>query len=146
MTLSASLADATGVYYGTGQGAESGPFVSRIVVSALPNGGAALDYEATSREHGVQHVEHSLLVAGADGCDRLYIAHSESPFVTVMKEGEADSGRFEHVEPIGPYVMAVVIEFAGSGELSYAWWWAAAGEPLAEQSKAIARRRESATG
>ncbi len=140
---SSSLARATGIYVGAGDGAESGPFVARIAVSPLPNGGVCLDYEATSREHGVQHVEHSLLVPGPDGRDQLYIAHSESPFVTVMCEREAGSGRFEQAEPGGPYVLAVVLEVPAPDELTYAWWWAEAGEQPTEQSKATVRRAGS---
>ena len=110
MVLSASLAAMPGKYFGNGEGSESGPFVSRITVGALPNGGAMIEYEATSREQGVQHLEQTMLVAGPDGSDRLYVAHSESPFVTVMVETAPGSGRFEQPEPIGPYLMAIVIE------------------------------------
>jgi hypothetical protein len=134
--LSSLLAAATGVYHGTGDGAESGPFVARIAISPLPGGGVAIDYEATSREQGVQHVEHSLLVPGPDGRDRLYIAHSESPFVTVMIEREPSSGRFEAVEPQEPFTMAVAIDAPRPGELTYAWWWAETGAEMTEQSKA----------
>ena len=84
MGLAADLASLPGVWFGIGDGAESGPFVARIAVDVLPNGGVSIDYEATSREQGVQHVEHSLLVAGPDDRDRLYVAHSESPYVTEM--------------------------------------------------------------
>lgn len=136
MLLSQRLSEATGVYFGTGDGPESGPFVARIAVAALPNGGVSIDYEATSREQGVQHREHSLLAPGPDGCDRLFIAHSESPFVTVMSEREPGSGRFEQDDPGGPYTMAVVIGAPNVGELTYAWWWAAAGETPTEQSRA----------
>ena len=136
MSLSRRLFEATGVYFGTGDGPESGPFVARIAVSALPNGGVAIDYEATSREQGVQHLEHSLLVSGPDGNDQLFIAHSESPIVTVMSESEPGSGRFEQVAQVGPYTRAVVIESPARGALAYAWWWAAAGEMPTEQSRA----------
>ena len=140
VSLSSSLAAATGVYHGIGDGAESGPFVARIAVTALPNGGVALDYEATSREQGVQHIEHSLLAIGPEGCDQLFIAHSESPFVTAMREREAGSGRFEQVEQAGPFVMEVVIALSHSGELSYGWWWAEAGGSPVEQSTATVTR------
>lgn len=131
---------ATGVWFGTGDGAESGPFVARIAVAALPNGGVAIDYEATSREQGVQHLEHSLLVPGPDGNDQLFIAHSESPFVTVMSEVEPGSGRFEQATPAGPYSLAVVLDAPDDHTLTYAWWWAPTGEPLTEQSRAIVTR------
>jgi len=143
MSLSRRLSEATGIYFGIGDGLESGPFVSRIAVSALPNGGVAIDYEATSREQGVQHLEHSLLVPGPDGNDELFIAHSESPFVTVMSEREPGSGRFEQITQVGPYTMAVVIESPSEDALTYAWWWAMAGETPTEQSRtsvSIARK------
>ncbi len=139
MTLSARLAGSTGIYFGTGQGEESGPFLSRIEVALLPNGGVSLSYEATSREQGVQHREHSILSQGPDGRDRLFIAHSESPFVTEMVEAEANSGRFVQPVPGGPYTMEVIIETPEPERLTYAWWWAAAGGQPVEQSKADAR-------
>lgn len=136
MSWSRRLSDATGVYFGAGDGAESGPFLARIAIARLPGGGVAIDYEATSREQGVQHVEHSLLVAGPDGGDQLFIAHSESPHVTVMAERVAGSGRFEQVSAGGPFTMEVRIEVPQDGELVYAWWWAMAGDTPTEQSRA----------
>lgn len=146
MSLAKTLASAIGTYFGTGDGDESGSFVSRIDVRALPNGGVAIDYEATSRERGVQHREHSLLTAGPDGRDHLTIAHSESPFLTEMIEESAGSGRFVQREPFGPYTMEVVIEVPESGRLTYGWWWANAGETPVEQSKADARLQPSTVG
>jgi hypothetical protein len=52
MSLAETLAQNPGVYYGTGDGIESGPFVSRIVVTRLPNSGVAIDYDAASHQHG----------------------------------------------------------------------------------------------
>lgn len=140
MSLATTLAGAPGVYFGTGDGPESGPFVSRIEVSVLANGGVSIDYEATSRAQGVQHVEHSLLCAGPDGRDRLYIAHSEAPFVAEMVAVEPGGSRFVQAESGGPLVMEVVIETPEADRLTYAWWWAPAGETPTEQSKADARR------
>lgn len=139
MSVAAMLAAAQGIYYGNGDGLESGPFVCRIEIMNLPNGGVSIEYEATSREHGVQHLEHSILAAGPDDRDRLYIAHSESPFVTEMVAIEADSTRFVQPEPGGPFVMEVVIEVPEPGRLTYAWWWASGNEAPTEQSKADAR-------
>lgn len=140
MTLPQRLAQRPGVYFGTGDGIESGPFVSRLEVAGLPNGGVAIDYEATSREQGVQHREHSLLVTGPDDRDRLYIAHTESPYITELAETSPGSGRFEQPTPTGPYAMVVVIETPEDDRLTYAWWWAPAGAEPIEQSKADARR------
>lgn len=141
MALSHDLVVSPGLYFGTGGGIESGPFVSRIQVERLPNGGAAIDYEATSTEHGVQHRERTMLVAGPDGRDRLFVAHSESPFVTEMVETAPDSGRFAQREPFGPYVMEIVIEMPDPDRITYAWWWGAHGAAPIEQSKADARRQ-----
>ena len=140
MALSDVLADRPGRYVGTGDGIESGSFVSRIEIGRLPNGGALIEYEATSVEHGLQHYEHTMLVAGPDGRDRLFVAHSESPFVTEMVETEPGSGRFEQPEPFGPYVMSIVIDVPEPDRVTYAWWWAADGEAPVEQSRADASR------
>ncbi len=139
MSLSSKLAESVGIYFGTGEGAECGPFVSRIEIKRLPNNGVSLSYEATSHEQGVQHQDHSLLCAGPDGRDQLFIAHSESPFVTEMVEAEVESGRFVQATPAGPYTMEVVIETPEADRVTYAWWWAQAGEQPVEQSKADAR-------
>lgn len=143
MSLATALAESPGVYFGTGDGPESGPFVSRIEVSPLPNGGVCIDYEATSREQGVQHRERSLLSAGPDDRDRLFVAHSEAPFVTEMIAAEAGSNRFVQRELAGPFVMEIVIEQPEPGRLTYAWWWAQPGETPTEQSKADAHRIEA---
>ena len=139
MSLATTLAESLGIYFGTGDGPESGPFMSRIELSPLPNGGVCIEYEATSREQGVQHRERSLLCAGPDDRDRLFVAHSETPFVTEMVAAEPGSTRFVQREAIGPFTMEIVIERPEPGRLTYAWWWAAAGETPIEQSKADAR-------
>lgn len=139
MSLAAKLSDALGTYYGTGDGVESGPFVSRISVARLPNGGVSIEYEATSPEQGVQHMEHSLLAPGPDGRDRLYIAHSEAPFVTEMIASEPGSNRFVQPAPAGPFRMEVVIDAPEPDRITYAWWWAPGDEAVIEKSKADAR-------
>lgn len=140
MSLAEMLAAEIGVFHGVGDGRESGPFVARISVERLPNGGVSIDYEATSREQGLQHHEHSLLTLGPDGRDRLYVAHSESPFVTEMVASEPGSSRFVQPTPFGPYTLEVVIERPEPGRITYAWWWAEAGNEPTEQSKADVRR------
>lgn len=140
MSLIEQLRERTGVYHGSGDGIESGRFVARIEVRPIAGGAVAIDYEASSVEEGVQHVEHTVLAAGPDGLDRLYIAHSESPFVTEMIATEAGVGRFVQRDPAGPYVMEVVLEVPEPDRLTYAWWWAPAGETPMEQSKADTRR------
>lgn len=133
----------SGLYIGNGDGPESGPFVARIAVSNAPNGGLVIDYEATSREEGLQHREHTILSAGPDGCDLLFVAHSEAPFVTEMVAVEPGSSHFRQRALAGPYVMEIVIEHPESGRLTYAWWWAEHGTPPVEQSKADVRLVET---
>lgn len=142
MSLASTLAGSPGLYSAAGDGQESGPFVSRIEVKRLPNGGVSIDYEATSREQGVQHVEHSMLVAGSDGRDRLYVSHSESPFVTEMVESTLGSRRFELREHGGPYVMVIVIDIPEVDRLTYAWWW---GRDRGDAGGTIPRRCPFAT-
>ena len=140
MTLSTELA--VGEYFGVGDGDESGQFLAKIVVSRLPNGGTLVEYDATSRDEGVLHREQTMLVAGPDGLDRLYIAHSESPFVTEMIEVGSGSGYFAQPVLSGPYEMEIRIETPEVNRITYAWWWGADGQPPVEQSKADVRRRE----
>ncbi len=139
MSPAATLAAGPGTYDGTGDGPESGPFVSRIEVKKLPNGGVSIEYEATSRAQGVHHLEHSLLAARPDGRDRRYVAHSEAPFVSEMIAVEANSTRFVQPQPAGPFAMEVVIEVPEPDRITYAWWWANEGDTPTEQSKADAR-------
>ena len=141
MSLSSTLVAAPGTYFGTGDGPESGPFLSRLVVVGLPNGGVSIDYEATSHGQGLQHAEHSLLAPGPDGRDRLYIAHSESPFVTEMIESRRERGRFVTAEPTGAVAIEVVITVPAPGRITYSWWWADAGDTPTEQSRAVASIR-----
>lgn len=140
VTLSRDLAANPGVYFGTGDGVESRAFVARIEITTSPNGGALIGYEATSRERGVQHRETTILAAGPDGRDRLYVAHTESPFVTEMVETGPGSGRFEQPVPFGPYALAIVIERPEPDRLTYAWWWGADGDDPVERSTADVRR------
>ena len=65
----------------------------------------------------------------------LYIAQSESAYVTTLVETAPGSGRFEEDESTGDYALAVVIEIPEHGRLSYAWWWGESGL-IAEQSRA----------
>jgi hypothetical protein len=140
MSLVETLAEHSGIYHGTGDGPESGPFVCRIDIGRLPNGGVTIDYETTSREQGVQHREHTMLVAGPDGRDRLYVAHTESPFVTEMVAADPGASRFVQLHPFGPYAMEIVIDVPEPERITYAWWWAPTGGTPTEQSKADVSR------
>lgn len=82
MPLSSTLAMSPGVYFGTGDGIESGPLVARIGLSTLPNGGVTIDYEATSVGQGVQHLERTMLVTGrmvGTGCTSRTLSCRSSP-------------------------------------------------------------------
>ncbi len=125
-----------GTSIGTVDGVESGPCLARIEVRPLPNGGASIDYEATSREQGLQHREHSLLSPGPDDRHRLTISMIDMPFLIELIESTDIAGRFVEREPLGPYELAVEIDIAVQGELTYAWWWAPRGEALIERSRA----------
>ena len=54
--------------------------------------------------------------------------------VTEMIASETDGARFVQTAAGGPFTMQVVIEMPEPGRLSYAWWWATAGEEPVEQS------------
>ena len=139
MSTAERLAQMPGLYVGLGEGVESGPFLGRVQVGRLPNGGATIDYEATSREHGLQHREHSLLAIGPGGRDRLFVAYSESPYVVELVETHPESGRFEQPALAGPFKLAVVVAIGEPGVLTYAWWWGAQGETPIERSRVEVR-------
>lgn len=137
--LSEVLADAIGTYVGDGDGPESGPFAATIEVASLPNGGVLITYSAVTHDGDILHREQSMLVAGPDGRDRLYVAHSESPFVAEFVAAEPGGRSFVQREPFGPYTMETVIDAPGRGRLVYAWRWAPTGDTPVEQSRADAR-------
>lgn len=131
------LTAATGLYRGRGDGPEGGPFLARMAVSTGLNGRAAiLDYEATTDRDGLRHVEHSVLVLGADGRLELHVASLELP--GMVRFTQQDPGHFTAYE--GPLVARIVLRTPRPGEISYAWWWSRdEGEPR-EQSRADLRR------
>jgi len=139
MSTAERLAQVPGLYVGPGEGVESGPFLGRVQIGRLPNGGASIDYEALSHDHAMQHREHSLLVIGPGGRDRLFVAYSESPYVVELVETKPDSGRFEQPASAGPYKLAVRLEMAEPGRLVYGWWWGAQGETPIERSRVDVR-------
>ena len=133
-----------GRYTGPGDGIESGPFEAAIEVSALPGGAISIDYVAVSPADGELHREHTVCCQGFDGRDMLFIAHTESPFVTTMVETSAGSGRFVQPEPAGPYTLSIVAQTPDDGRIRYAWWWGATGEEPVERSCADVRIGASA--
>jgi hypothetical protein len=117
-----------GLYRGQVEGVESGRCEARFEVRHIPGGCVVVDYEAVGAD-GVQHVEHTVIAPGA-----LYVAHSESAGVQVFTE--SSSGVYD-AAATGPYSMRLVVGWDDT-ELTWAWHWAIAGEPVAEQSRAAA--------
>ena len=141
MSLSTRLIPAS--YRGTGDGVESGPFEATIDVVSLPGGSISVGYRAVApKGSGSEelHREHTVVSAGFDGRDRLYIAHDESAFVTVMVETQPGSQRFEMLEPFGPYTLAIEVGTPSDTTLTWAWHWAAVGDEPVEQSCATVER------
>ena len=132
-----SLLGAPGVYRGRGDGAESGPFLARIVVAPVVSArGVVIDYEATSDRRGLQHVEHSVLTIGEDGRPALHVLCSEMP--GVVRFAESKPGVFTAYD--GALTARIVITVPHPGHLTYSWWWSRdEGEPK-EQSRAEVRR------
>jgi hypothetical protein len=131
------LASATGVYRGRGDGPESGPFVARMAVATVVRGRAGtIDYEATNDRNGLQHVEHTVLVAGEGGRLELHVACLELP--GVVRFTETGPGEFTAYE--GPLVARIVLELPQPGAISYAWWWSRDESDPREQSRADLRR------
>jgi hypothetical protein len=133
MGLVSELAARVGTYIGTVDGIESGPCIARLAIGVLPNGGVSIDYEATTREDGLKHREHSLLSEGPDGADELIAALSDVPFLLKLRRGE--SGRFVESTAFGPYEIEIEINVTPKA-ITYAYWWANRGETLIEQSRA----------
>jgi hypothetical protein len=131
------LASAAGVYRGRGDGPESGPFVARMAVATVVRGRAVtLDYEATNDRNGLQHVEHTVLVAGEGGRLELHVACLELP--GVVRFAETGPGEFTAYE--GPLVARIVLRLPQPGAISYAWWWSRDESEPREQSRAELRR------
>ena len=98
--------------------------------------GVAIDYEATSDRHGVQHVEHSVLTVGEEGRPALHVLCTELP--GVVRFAESRPGVFTAYD--GGLTARIVIALPAPGRLVYAWWWSRdEGEPR-EQSRADVHR------
>jgi len=92
-----------------------------------------LHYEAHGAS-GLQHVEYALLGRGATGLELHTVIDTRSEVMT-----------FSEVEPgvfglRGPRDMRIVLGTPATDTVSYAWWWAAPGEPVIERSRLVARR------
>jgi len=125
------LLEAPGVYWGTGDGIESGKFVGRVEVRPLLNA-ASLHYEAFG-DSGLQHVEHALVTRTLTGLSILSVIDTRRESMTFA---EAEPGVFRLQS--GPD-MRIVIEHSEARCLCYAWWWARPGEDVVERSRLVAR-------
>jgi len=124
------LQAAPGIYWGHGDGLESGPFVGRVEVELLLNA-VMLHYEAHGTD-GLQHVEHTLLARGSRGLELHALIDTRQE---VMTFSEREPGVFRLDASVD---MRILIEVAKPGVLSYAWWWAPPGDDVIERSKLVA--------
>jgi hypothetical protein len=135
--LLSKLSAAPGLYRGRGDGPDSGPFVARILVTAVLRGRAVtLDYEASNDRNGLQHVEHTVLATGEGGRLELHVACLELP--GVVRFVETGTGSFTAYD--GPFPARIVAGTPGNGLLNYAWWWSRDESEPREQSRAEVRR------
>lgn len=119
-----------GIYWGPGDGAESGPFVGRLEV-VTEGTSRRIRYEAWSDREGLQHQEHGLLTRVGDSLV-LETRISESP-ESVLRFEMGDGRQFRLLD--GPDMRIVFDVTDGGNAMSYAWWWAPAGDTVREQSR-----------
>lgn len=128
------MIDNPGVYWGLGDGEESGQFVGRVSVARGLGRSVELGYEAWSDREGLQHAERSRLAPTFDGGAQLIASITESPVPLIFRE----ASRGEFVTADGPEMKILITTNADT--ISYAWWWAPPGEVVREQSKVFVRR------
>jgi hypothetical protein len=114
------LLAAPGLYWGHGDGPESGRFVGRIAVEPILSA-VLLKYEAHG-EAGLQHVEYSLLGRSSTGLQLHTVVDTRQELMTFAEE---QPGVFTLDARTG---MRIVIETPEPSTLSYAWWWSRPGE------------------
>lgn len=118
-----------GIYWGTGDGPESGPFVGRLEV-ATEDGRRTIRYEAWSEREGLQHQEHGVL-AWVDDSLVLETRISERPG-NVLRFQLGDDLHFRLLD--GPDMRIVFDVIDGGDAVRYSWWWAPPGDTVREQS------------
>ena len=134
-TLLSQLVTFPGVYRGSGDGPESGPFHARLEVRAVVGGRAAvLDYEAVDSDR-VVHVDHVMLSEDERGRPELHVVSDELPGIVNFTQSEP--GVFQAFEPIKA---KLVLEATDDGAVSYAWWWSRDDGPARAQSQALLHR------
>lgn len=124
------LSDATGIYWGQGTGPDE--FVARVALTDCGDGSLVLEYEAWSRERGLQHAEAARM-GRADGGVTLVATSDGDSDTMVFREGEP--GVFGSV---GPERVGLVIG-VDEEHLTFSWWWPDASGDLREQSRAQVR-------
>ncbi len=131
-----ALQAAPGVYVGTGDGPESGPFTARIEVSPSLDGlGCDIAYEAWDGPE-LKHREQTLLAPSMEGGAVLTVLCQELPGLAALHESEP--GVFTSGGSAEDFRIAIRISLDGP-ELVYSWSWAFPGAELREQSRASVR-------
>jgi hypothetical protein len=135
--LLARLATAPGLYRGRGDGPESGPFIARLSLASVVRGRAVtLDYEATCDRDGLQHVEHSVLVASESGRLELHVVCLGVP--GMVRFVQTATGEFASYD--GPIAAKIGLTAPHAGSLTYAWSWSRDESEPREQSRAELHR------
>jgi|SRR6478752_5298817 len=117
-----------GLYRGTVSGDESGECQCRIEVRRLTEHALSLDYEAVGLD-GLQHVEHTIVTPSA-----LHVVADELPEVATFRM----TATGHYVADAAPFAMEIHAGWDGD-LLTWTWRWALPGEPVREQSRAIAQ-------
>ena len=128
MSILDLLAEASGVYWGSGTGPDA--FVARVSLTDAGDGTLVMEYEAWSHEHGLQHAEAARLGRIDDGVTLVATSDGASDTM-VFREGE--HGVFGST---GPERVGLVIT-ADDDDLTFSWWWPDEGGDLREQSRAV---------
>jgi hypothetical protein len=89
-----------------------------------------------SDSHGLQHVEHTVLIAGEGGRLELHVACLELP--GVVRFLEVRPGVFSAYE--GPMPAKILMTIPSEASLTYGWWWSRDDAEPREQSRAEVRR------
>lgn len=124
---------AAGIYWGLGDGSESGPFTGRVEVTDRTDS-VELAYEAWSAEQGLQHRERAVLAPTAAGLQMVTVISEVPGHLVFVHDGQ----RFELSTP-GPYAMVVDLTVADR-RLTWTWLWAPSGQTPVVQSKLNADR------
>ncbi|MEM7286580.1 MAG: hypothetical protein AAF480_09540 [Actinomycetota bacterium] len=141
-SLLARLREQPGVYVGTGDGPESGPFTARIEVgTSIDRLGCTIAYEAwDGPEH--KHREQTLLAPAMDGGSVLTVLCQELPGLAVLPE--ARPGVFSNHAGSDDFRIEIGITLEGATPtLTYSWSWAVPGAELREQSRATVQRLDA---